>query len=415
MDTTARKVYLKLSAMMFLQFFIWGSWFVTLGAYLGGALTANGMQIGAAFSTQSWGAIIAPFFIGLVADRYFSAQKVLAALHLSGAILMYWLYRATAFIDFYPVLLLYMVCYMPTLALVNSISFRQLTDTAGQFSKIRVWGTVGWIAAGLAISYVFSWDSAAGVASGALRNTFLLGAASSLLLSVFSLFLPPTPPVPSGTAKSLGEMLGLDAIGLFKDWNFALFFVLSILICIPLAFYYQHASPFLLELGVENATGKMTLGQVSEVGFMLLLPFYLGRFGIKFTLLIGMLAWVVRYLLFAFGDADGRLAMLILGIALHGVCYDFFFVAGQIYTDSKAGEHHRSSVQGLITLATYGVGMLIGFILAGYVADHYGGDTLQKWQSIWLFPALFATGVSVLFLLAFKDRLQADRGVVVSQ
>ncbi|MEK9534932.1 MAG: nucleoside permease [Halieaceae bacterium] len=415
MDTTARKVYLKLSAMMFLQFFIWGSWFVTLGAYLGGALSANGMQIGAAFSTQSWGAIIAPFFIGLVADRYFSAQKVLAVLHLSGAILMYWLYRATAFTDFYPLLLLYMVCYMPTLALVNSISFRQLTDTAGQFSKIRVWGTVGWIAAGLAISYVFSWDSAAGVASGALRNTFLLGAVSSLLLSVFSLFLPPTPPVPSGTAKSLGEMLGLDAIGLFKDLNFALFFVLSILICIPLAFYYQHASPFLLELGVENATGKMTLGQVSEVGFMLLLPFFLGRFGIKFTLLIGMLAWVVRYLLFAFGDADGRLAMLILGIALHGVCYDFFFVAGQIYTDSKAGERHRSSVQGLITLATYGVGMLIGFSTAGYIADYFGGDASQKWQSIWLFPAAFAAGVTVLFLLAFKDRLQADRGVVVSQ
>lgn len=415
MDTTARKVYLKLSAMMFLQFFIWGSWFVTLGAYLGGALSANGMQIGAAFSTQSWGAIIAPFFIGLVADRYFSAQKVLAVLHLSGAILMYWLYRATAFTDFYPLLLLYMVCYMPTLALVNSISFRQLTDTAGQFSKIRVWGTVGWIAAGLAISYVFSWDSAAGVASGALRNTFLLGAVSSLLLSVFSLFLPPTPPVPSGTAKSLGEMLGLDAIGLFKDLNFSLFFVLSILICIPLAFYYQHASPFLLELGVENATGKMTLGQVSEVGFMLLLPFFLGRFGIKFTLLIGMLAWVVRYLLFAFGDADGRLAMLILGIALHGVCYDFFFVAGQIYTDSKAGERHRSSVQGLITLATYGVGMLIGFSTAGYIADYFGGDASQKWQSIWLLPAAFAAGVTVLFLLAFKDRLQADRGVVVSQ
>lgn len=415
MDTTARKVYLKLSAMMFLQFFIWGSWFVTLGAYLGGALSANGMQIGAAFSTQSWGAIIAPFFIGLVADRYFSAQKVLAVLHLAGAILMYWLYRATAFTDFYPLLLLYMVCYMPTLALVNSISFRQLTDTAGQFSKIRVWGTVGWIAAGLAISYVFSWDSAAGVASGALRNTFLLGAVSSLLLSVFSLFLPPTPPVPSGTAKSLGEMLGLDAIGLFKDLNFSLFFVLSILICIPLAFYYQHASPFLLELGVENATGKMTLGQVSEVGFMLLLPFFLGRFGIKFTLLIGMLAWVVRYLLFAFGDADGRLAMLILGIALHGVCYDFFFVAGQIYTDSKAGERHRSSVQGLITLATYGVGMLIGFSTAGYIADYFGGDASQKWQSIWLLPAAFAAGVTVLFLLAFKDRLQADRGVVVSQ
>jgi len=390
--------------MMFLQFFIWGGWFVTLGTFLASTLEASGGQIGMAFATQSWGAIIAPFIIGLIADRYFHAERLLGVLHLLGAALMVGLYLAEDFTTFYPLVLAYMILYMPTLALVNSVSFRQLRDPATEFARIRVWGTLGWIVAGLGISYVFGWDSAAGIDAGLLRNTFLMGAIASLALGVYSFTLPPTPPKASGKT-GLREVLGLDALSLLKDRNYAIFFAASVLICIPLAFYYQNANPFLAEIGVANPTGKMTLGQASEVLFMLLLPLFIGRFGIKKTLLIGMLAWALRYVMFAFGDAEGQLYLLLLGIALHGICYDFFFVTGQIYTDSKAGEQFKSAAQGMITLATYGVGMLIGFWIAGQVTDHYtlaGGG--HDWQGIWLFPAAFALAVLVLFLFAFKDK-----------
>ena len=399
-------VHQRLSLMMFLQFFIWGSWFVTLGAFLSNNLGATGAQTGMAFSTQSWGAIVAPFFIGLIADRYFNAERVLGLLHILGAVLMYQLCRAEDFDSFYPFVLMYMIIYMPTLALVNVIAFRQISDTAAEFSKIRVWGTVGWIMAGLAISYGFSWDSQQAVIDGHLRNTFLMSGFASLLLGLFSFTLPKTPPMAVDKADmSLGKILGADAFKLLADKNFAIFFAASVLICVPLAFYYQNASPFLIEIGVSNPTGKMTLGQVSEVVFMLLLPLCLSRFGIKMTLLIGMLAWVLRYVLFALGDADGLAFMLVIGIALHGICYDFFFVAGQIYTDSKAGEHYRTAAQGMITLATYGVGMLAGFSVAGYISDMYAGESIERWQSIWLFPALFAVVVTVIFVLGFKDDL----------
>ena len=399
----------RLSLMMFLQFFIWGSWFVTLGAYLASNLNATGVQSGMVFSTQSWGALIAPFFVGLIADRYFNAERVLGILHLAGAALMFTLYSADSFSNFYPLVFGYMLCYMPTLALVNSIAFRQLSDTAAQFSKIRVWGTVGWIAAGLAISYIFAWDTQQAVRDGWLKNTFLLAAGGSLLLGLFSFTLPSTPPkIESGTHRTIGQILGAEAFSVLKDRDFAVFFIMSILISIPLAFYYQYASPFLIEIGVSNPTGKMTLGQMSEVGFMLLLPLILVRFGVKFTLLIGMLAWAVRYALFAYGNADELVSLLVLGIVLHGICYDFFFVAGQIYTDSKAGERYRSSLQGLITLANYGLGMLIGFSVAGLIADLYAGDSVARWQPIWLFPAGFALVVSVLFAFGFKDNIKLD-------
>jgi nucleoside transporter len=399
-------IYQRLSVMMFLQFFIWGSWFVTMGSFLAANLNSTGIETGRAFSTQSWGAIVAPFIIGYIADRFINAERLLGVLHLAGALLMFMLYQANSFKGFYPVLLVYMICYMPTLALVNSISFRQLDDVASGFARIRVWGTVGWICAGLAISLLFSWDSRAAVEQGLLKNTFLMASVASLVLAMFSMMLPPTPPIVREQKRGdVGAVLGLDAVGLLKDKNFALFFLISVLICIPLAFYYQYASPFLLEIGVENATGKMTIGQMSEVIFMLLLPMFLARYGIKMTLLIGMLAWVLRYLLFAFGSPDGFALALVLGIALHGVCYDFFFVAGQIYADSKAGEAHRSSIQGLITLATYGAGMLIGFSTAGYIADLHVDQGVDRWESIWTFPAAFAFVVAIVFLLAFRDRL----------
>jgi nucleoside transporter len=402
-------IKLRLGTMMFLEFFIWGGWFVTLGSYLANNLDASGAQSALAFSTQSWGAIIAPFIIGLVADKYFNAERLLGAIHLIGAVLMYLMYQAGGFGQFYPYVLGYMVLYMPTLALVNSVSFRQMDEPSRHFGKIRVWGTIGWIVAGLAISYVFAWDSQSGIAEGALRETFFMSAIASLVLGVYSFTLPATPPK-AGRDAGIGEWLGLDALALLRDRNFLTFFVASILICIPLAFYYQHANQFLTEIEVTNATGKQTIGQMSEVIFMLAIPFFLLRLGMKGTLLIGMAAWAVRYVLFAYGNADDLEFMLIVGIALHGICYDFFFVSGQIYTDSKAGERYKSAAQGLITLATYGVGMLIGFWIAGRITDTYANVALHDWRSIWIFPAIFAAVVFVLFQLTFRNERVTVRG-----
>jgi nucleoside transporter len=395
----------QLSVMMFLQFFIWGGWFVTLGTFLGNNLGASGAEIGMAFSTQSWGAIIAPVFIGLIADRFFNAERILGVLHLIGAILMYLMAQAGDFSGFYPYVFGYMLVYMPTLALVNSVSFYQMKDPAKEFSIIRVFGTLGWIVAGLFISYWFRWDAQEAIANGALANTFIMVAIASALLGLFSFSLPKTPPSNTGGENlSLGDLLGFDALKLLKDRNFLMFFITSILICIPLAFYYQQANPFLVELGMENPTGKMTLGQISEVLFMLLLPFFFKKFGFKKTILVGMLAWTIRYVLFAYGNAGEYTFMLIIGIALHGICYDFFFVSGQIYTDFKAGEKVKSAAQGLITLATYGVGMLIGFWVAGKISDTYLLENGQhNWEVIWLLPAAFAMGVLILFMLIFKD------------
>ncbi|MBR9919645.1 MAG: nucleoside permease [Bacteroidetes bacterium] len=402
MKTTVR---VQLSLMMFLEFFIWGAWFVTLGTFLGNNLGANGGQIGQAFSTQSWGAIVAPFIIGLIADRFFNAERILGVLHLIGALLMYLMAKAGDFSAFYPLVLGYMIAYMPTLALVNSVSFNQMTDPAKEFSPIRVWGTIGWIVAGLAISYAFSWDSAKAIEGGALQNTFMMASIASLVLGLFSFLLPKTPPkVEKGEKVKIADILGLEALKLLNNRNFLIFFLASVLICIPLAFYYQNANPFLADIGMANPTGKMTIGQASEVIFMLLLPIFLKRYGIKLTLLVGMAAWALRYILFAYGDVGEMSFMLIIGIALHGICYDFFFVSGQIYTDSKAGPKIKSAAQGLITLATYGVGMLIGFWVAGNIVDsNLLADESTNWKNVWIFPAIFAVAVFVIFGLFFKN------------
>ncbi|MEO8763714.1 MAG: nucleoside permease [Ginsengibacter sp.] len=397
---------LQLSFMMFLEFFIWGAWFVTLGTFLTSNLNASGAQSASVFSTQSWGAIIAPFIIGLIADRFFNAEKILAILHLAGAVLMYQMYSATAISAFYPYVLAYMILFMPTLALVNSISFNQMSDPEKEFSSIRVLGTIGWIVAGLLISYLFHWDAEENLKQGLLKNTFLMGSVVSLILGLFSFTLPKTPPkVAPGTKIRISDILGLDALKLLKDRNFALFFIASILICIPLAFYYQNANPFLSNIGVENPTGKMTIGQISEVLFLLMLPVFFTKFGFKKTILVGMLAWAVRYALFAFGNAGELSFMLILGIALHGICYDFFFVSGQIYTNAKAGIKYKSAAQGLITLATYGVGMLIGFKIAGLITDSYTlSEKVFNWKMIWIIPSAIALVVFLLFSAFFNDK-----------
>ncbi len=402
MNLTTR---VQLSAMMFFEFFIWGGWFVTLGTFLGNNLNATGIESARVFSTQSWGAIIAPFIIGLIADRYINAEKILGALHIIGAILMYQMYNADNISVFYPYVLVYMILYMPTIALVNSVSFNQMKDPEKEFSNIRVFGTIGWIVAGLLISFLFHWDTEENTSKGLLKNTFLMASVASLILGLFSFTLPKTPPSKSAGEKvSLKEIVGLDALKLLKDRNFAIFFISSILICIPLAFYYQNAHPFLSNIGMDNPTGKMTIGQISEVLFLLLLPLFFKKYGFKKTILVGMLAWAVRYMLFAFGNAGNLSFMLIIGIALHGVCYDFFFVSGYIYTNSKAGEKYKSAAQGLITLATYGVGMLIGFEIAGMITDSYKiSDKEFDYKMIWIIPSVIAAVVFLLFSVFFKD------------
>jgi nucleoside transporter len=302
-----------------------------------------------------------------------------------------------------------MILFMPTLALVNSVSFNQMKDPEKEFSTIRVFGTIGWIIAGLMISFIFHWDSPEGISTGLLKNTFLMAGGASLVLGLFSFTLPATPPKVSKDEKiKMRDILGLDALSLLKDKNFAIFFISSILICIPLAFYYQNAGLFLADIKISNPTGKMAIGQVSEALFLLAIPVFFSRYGFKATILVGMLAWALRYVLFAFGDGGDLSFMLIIGIALHGVCYDFFFVSGQIYTDSKAGVKFKSAAQGLITLATYGVGMLIGFMVAGMITDMYKAGDVTDWKMVWIIPAGIALAVFLLFSVLFNDKKKIE-------
>ncbi|WP_316794909.1 nucleoside permease [Pedobacter agri] len=403
MNSTTR---FKLSTMMFLEFFIWGAWFVTMGTFLGKNLLSNDVQIGSAYSTQSLGAIIAPFIIGLIADKFFSAQKVLGILHLVGGVLLWIAGTSLNFDAFFPFILGYMIAFMPTLALVNSISFKQLKDPGKEFPSIRVFGTIGWIIAGLIIGWL-NWEQ-----SGNLILTFKTASIASIILGIFSFFLPNTPPIKKGEKTSIGDILGLDAIGLLKNKSYLLFFIASVAICIPLAFYYNFTNPFLNEVGMKKAAGVQSLGQVSETLFMLLMPLFFARLGVKKMLAIGMIAWVVRYLFFAFGNAESNYWMLIGGIVLHGICYDFFFVTGQIYTDRLAGEKFKSAAQGFITLATYGVGMLIGSIISGMVVNRYSLDGAHDWYAIWLIPAGIAGLVALLFILFFRDNNKSEAKAV---
>ena len=368
-----------------------------MGTFLSQIFNATGGELAMAYETQSIGAIIAPFIIGLIADRYFAAQKILGLLHLLGAALLFIVSNADNFFAFYPYIFIYMLLYMPTLALANSVAFHQMENPSKEFASIRVLGSVGWIVAGLIIGY-FGWEG-----SQTLKNTFYMSSIASAFLGFYSFTLPNTPPKLGSNKLKIREILGLDALSMLKDKGFLFFFIASIFICIPLAFYYQHANQFLNEIGMKAAASKMILGQISEVLFLLLLPLFIKRYGIKNALIVGILAWGVRYMLFAFGDTGVKSWMLIFGILLHGVCYDFFFVSGQIYTDFKAGEKYKSTAQGLITLATYGLGMLIGFRFAGWLTDQYISDIGHLWKNIWIQPAIFSFVVLTLFLIFFKN------------
>jgi len=385
--------------MMFLEFFVWGAWFVTMGTFLSQTFNASGAALAQAYETQSIGALIAPFIIGLIADRYVAAQKLLGGLHLTGGLLLILAAQQEQFSFFYPYILLYMILYMPTLALVNAVAFRQMNDPAKEFASIRTLGTLGWILAGVLIGQL-GWEK-----NFLLKNTFLMAGMAAIALGLFSFTLPNTPPHKDKNDKvNLRAILGLEALSLFKDRAYLLFFVTSILVCIPLAFYYQHANQFLNEIGMEAAASKMALGQFSELLFLLVLPLFLKRFGFKTTLIVGLLGWGVRYLLFAFGNIETSAWMLYMGILLHGICYDFFFVSGQIYTDAKAEIKNRSAAQGLITLATYGLGMFIGFRVAGALTDFYQTAQGHHWEQIWMKPSIFAFTVLILFLITFKNQ-----------
>jgi nucleoside transporter len=386
-------VRLKLSTLMFLQYFVWGAWYVTMGTWLGETLHFSGEQIGLAAGSTAVGAMISPFFVGMIADRFLATEKILAALHIFGGAVLFYASTQTAFGPFYGVLLVYTLCYMPTLALSNSLSFRQMTDPGREFPPIRVLGTIGWIVAGLVIGTLRLEASALPLRVAAV-GSFVLGA--------FCLALPHTPPPKTGSA-TVRDILGLDALKLLGERSFAIFVLGSFLICIPLQFYYAFANLFLNELNVTNAAGKMTLGQMSEIFFMLVMPWFFRRLGVKYMLLVGMAAWTTRYALFAFGDNGALVWMLYAGILLHGICYDFFFVTGQIYVDRKAPDDLRAAAQGFIAFVTLGVGMFIGSWASGRIVDAFSAGGGHDWQRIWIVPAAASAAVLVLFALFFKS------------
>ncbi len=401
------KTYAQLSVMMLLQFFVWGAWFVTLGTYLG-TIGFSGSQIGNTYLMNNLAAIIAPFFVGMIADRYFASQKVMGVLHLLGGVFMY---LATGIKDpgtLIPTLLLYNLCYMPTLALVNAVSFQQMENPGAQFPKVRVWGTIGWIVAGLVITFMLSGENHNAETTS---TPMKMAAVASILMGLYSFTLPNTPPKNVGKGVSVGEVLGLKALRLLKERSFLVFVLCSLLISIPLAFYYNFTNPFLNELGMKGAAAKQSMGQMSEVIFMVLMPLFFVRLGVKKMLLVGMLAWVARYAFFANGDMGSMAWMLYAGILLHGICYDFFFVTGQIYVDKKASSDIRASAQGFIALITYGVGIGLGSWLSGQVVESYSTmqmiegveKAVRDWPMIWLIPCAFALFISILFALTFKD------------
>jgi nucleoside transporter len=339
--------------------------------------------------------MVSPFFVGMVADRFFSTERVLAMLHIAGAAILWFASQQSSFALFYPTMIVYALCYMPTLALTNSISFDHVRSPAADFPRIRVLGTIGWIVAGLVVGRL---------ALEATGTPFKLAAAASLLLGVYCLTLPHTPPHNAGKSLSARDILGLDALSLMRDRSFAMFAVGSFLLCIPLQFYYNFTNLFLNEIGFPEPASKMTLGQMSEVVFMLLMPWFLARLGVKRIMLMGMLAWALRYFLFGAGNVGSLAWMLYVGILLHGVCYDFFFVSGQIYVDTQADVRVRAAAQGFLAFITLGLGNFLGSLVSGRIVDAYTVNGTHAWPSIWLFPATGALVVFVLFLFLFRPQ-----------
>jgi len=392
------KIIAILSFMMFLQYYIWGSWYVTMGTFMTEFLKSTGLQIGAAYSALAIATMISPFFIGMVADRYFSAQRLMGVLHILGGILLYVASKVEHNGPFYWVILLYSLAYMPTIALSNSVAFRQMTDPGKEFPVVRVFGTVGWVVAGFMIALL-------GIEKTPL--TFYMAAIVSVALGLFSFTLPDTPPQ-AKVKSSARSILGIDALVLFRERPYLIFFIAAIFVCIPLSFYFGFANLYLNQAGMQNAAGKMVMGQISEALFILAIPFLFNRIGVKKMLLIGMTAWILRYLCFAYGNIGANLWMLYAGIILHGVCYDFFFVTGYMYTEKKSNERIKNTAQGLFTFVTYGLGMFIGTWFSGFVTTHYTVDNVYQWSKIWFVPAYIAVVVLICFIFFFKEKRQIE-------
>jgi nucleoside transporter len=397
--------------MMFLNYVIWGAWYVTLGTYLTATLHFSGKETGAVFSTFALACMISPFFVGMIADRFFATERVLAVLHLTGAVLLYLVTLATSFGAVYFILLAYCICYVPSISLTNSLTLRQVKDASKEFPLIRVFATLGWIAIGQTVGLM---------RVEATATPFLLAAGASVMMGLYSLTLPHTPPGAKGQPVTVRAVLGLDALVMLKSPSFRVFVVASILACIPLTFYYSFTNAYLNEAGVVNAAGKMTLGQVSEVGVMLLMPVIYRRFNLKAILLIGLLAWSVRYALLAYGNAGVGMWMFYVAILMHGVCYDFFFMTGQLYTDQEAPAHLRGTAQGLIAFLTLGLGMYVGSLLSGGAVDYFtttaGKIVTRNWTGFWVASGLAALAIFLFVAIFFRSsgRVQSKSQVAIA-
>jgi len=397
--------------MMFMNYVVWGAWYVTLGTYLTQTLNFTGTQAGAVFGTTALACMISPFFVGLIADRFFSTERILCALHLIGAVLLYFVAQATSFLTVYLLLLTYCLCYFPTISLTNTLTLRNVKDAAAEFPRIRMFATIGWIVIGLAIGSLQVEKSA---------TPFLISAGCSVFMALYCLTLPHTPPAAKGEKTTWRGILGLDALVMMKDRSFAVFVIASVLACIPLTFYFSFTNAYLNEVGVSNAAGKMTLGQGSEIVMMLLMPLVYRRFPLKTIFLAGLLAWSVRYVFLAFGNAGELSFLFYAAILLHGICFDFFFMTGQLYTDQQAPAHLRGTAQGFLMFLTYGVGMFLGSMLSGVTVDFFttgsGDAAARDWMSFWLLSAACAFVIMLLVAVFFQSRgrVQAQTPVAVA-
>jgi nucleoside transporter len=393
----------RLSLMMFLNYVIWGAWYVTLGTYLTATLGFSGTQAGAVFGTTALAAMVSPFFVGLVADRFFATERVLAVVHLLGAVFLYLVTRATSFGAVYLLMLAYCLCYFPTIALTNALALRQVKNAGAEFPLIRVFATIGWIVVGQAIGWL-KWEKS--------PDMFLLAAGASVVMALYSLTLPHTPPLGKGQPVTIGTILGLDALTMLRERSYLVFIIASILACIPLTFYFSFTNAYLNEVGVQNAAGKMTLGQVAEVGAMLAMPFIFRRVTVKAILVAGLFAWSLRYGLLAYGNAGPGIWMFYVAILLHGICFDFFFMTGQLYTDQEAPAKLRGTAQGFLTFVTYGVGMFIGSLLSGVTVDIFtsgtGASVTRDWRAFWLTSAAGAFVILLLVAALFQSKSKIE-------
>lgn len=386
----------RLSLMMFLQFFIQGSWYVTMGTYLGNTLRFSGVEIGLSYSTAAIAAIVSPVIVGMIADRVFSANRVLAFLNITGAFLLVWLTQIDQFALFFPVLLMYTICFMPTMSLCNSISFDNLTDPAKEFSRIRLFGSFGWIIAGLLIS---------SMNLEKLSTPFLIAAGISFLSGLFAFTLPYKVPEKRVEKATVGQILGFDAFRLTKERSFLVLLVFSAMTCIPLAFYDSFTNLFIVNVGISNAAAAMSMGQVAEVVFLFAFPLIFLKLRYKGSIVAAIVAWLLMYGFFALGARTGEVGFIYAVLPLHGFCFTFFFVSGQLFVDEKAPSSLRNSAQGLIAFATYGVGKYLGSLIAGNVVDQY--STVQgayNWVSVWTVPFVMTLVILLGFIALFKEK-----------